>query len=152
MSRSRKRKHTNYYNQPKFSDVKKKATKPVISYSLSQEITKDKSPEVKRNTFGDIIYSMQYIGDEKYEYWIEYDECRRPISYKNSRGYSWNCKYNSKGNISSFWDYTGYQEDYKYYARNLVICTTSFGEKIKKRVIADNPITRNMFITSEDYI
>ena len=93
-----------------------------------------------------------WLQGEVDEYWIEYDECRRPISYKNSRGYSWNCKYNSKGNISSFWDYTGYQEDYKYYARNLVICTTSFGEKIKKRVISDNPITRNMFITSEDYI
>lgn len=150
MSRTRKRKHSKYY--PKNNKNKPRNQKPTFSYNLSQDITKDKTPEVKRNTFGDVVYSMQYIGDEKFEYWIEYDENRRAISYKDTRGHSWNCIYNGKGNISLYWDNSGYQEEYRYYARNLVICTTSFGEKIKKRVSNDKFITRDIFIQSDDYI
>lgn len=147
MSRTRKRRHNKYY--PK---NKSRNKKPTFSYNLSRDITKDKTPEVKRNTFGDVIYSMQYVGDEKFEYWVDYDENRRPISYKDTRGHSWNCTYNGKGNISLYWDNSGYQEEYRYYARNLVICTTSYGEKIKKKVNNDKFITRDVFIQSDDYI
>lgn len=156
MSRSRKRKSHTKYPKYKHSELKNKSymtPKPTISYSLSKEITKDKSPEIKRNQFGDVIYNMQYIGYERFEYWVEYDNCRRPISYRDTHGCSWNCKYNGKGNISSYWDYSGYQEDYRYYANKLVICTTSFGDKIKKKVISNGrPITRDLFISSDNYI
>lgn len=144
MSRSRKRKRNTINIQKK--------SKPTFSYNLSQDITKDRTPEVKRNVFGDVIYSMQYIGDEKFEYWVEYDKNRRPINYKDTRGRTWDCVYNGKGNISLYWDNSGYQEEYRYYARNLVICTTSFGEKIKKKVSNDKFITRDVFIQSDDYI
>lgn len=151
MSRSRKRKHTKYnYGSP--SNTRPSVPKPTISHSVSKDLTKDKSPKVERNTFGDVTYSMQYVGDEKFEYWITYDESRRPLSYKDTRGQSWNCKYNSKGNIANYWDYSGYQEDYRYYINNIVICTTSFGEKIKKRIKTDKFITRDTFILSDSYI
>lgn len=60
--------------------------------------------------------------------------------------------YNGKGNISLYWDNSGYQEEYRYYARNLIICTTSYGEKIKKKVVNEKFITRDIFIQSRDYI
>lgn len=161
MSRSHRKKNHNKYPKYKHSEIKKRnndnnfkpRTKP-LSYSLSKEITMDKTPEVKRNSFGDVIYSMQYIGYEKFEYNIEYDNLRRPLSYIDSRGCSWGCKYNNKGNISHYWDYTGYTEEYRYYANNLVICTTSFGDKIKKRIekFDGRFITRDIFISSDDYI
>lgn len=135
----------NHYNR----NIKTK--KPVISYSLSKDITKDKSPKVKKNTAGDIIYNMQYIGDEKFEYWLDYDEQRRPIKYKDTRGRIWNCIYNSKGNISYYWDNSGYQEIYKYYANELVICTNSFGDKVRKKVRRNKYITRNVFIAADYY-
>ena len=151
MSRTRKRRHSKYYH--KSNKNKSKNQKPTFSYNLSKDITKDKTPEIKRNTFGDVIYSMQYIGDEKFEYWVDYDENRRPISYKDTRGHTWNCMYNGKGNISLYWDNSGYQEEYRYYARNLVICTTSFGEKIKKKVSSTEKfITRDIFIQAYDYV
>lgn len=150
MGRNNKRKK---YYRSNFNHLNNRISKPTISHDLSKEITKDKSPIVKRNSFGDVIYNMQYIGDEKFEYWVEYDDNRRPLSYKDTRGCSWYCKYNGKGNICNYWDYSGYQEDYRYYANNLVICTTSFGEKIKKKVITNNKfITRDIFIFSDDYI
>lgn len=150
MSRSRKRKHNKYYNKTcRSKPINQKST---ISYSLSQDITKDKTPELKRNQFGDVIYSMQYNGDEKFEYWVDYDDNRRPLKYRDSRGYSWGCTYNGKGNLSCYFDNTGYREDYRYYARNLVICTSSFGDKIKKCVKSKNYITRDAFIMSDDYI
>ena len=138
MSRSRKR-------HSRQSFIKKK---PNISYKLSQDITRDKSPEIKRNINKDVIYNMVYIDDEKFEYWVEYDEKCRPIYYYNSRGYEWKCKYNNKGNISDYWDNTGYQEQYKYYMNNIVICTTSFGNKIKKIIDRNRIITRDVFINS----
>lgn len=156
MSRTRKKRSHPKYSSYKHSDLKKRANqftpKPTLSYSLSQEITQDKSPVVKRNSFGDVIYSMQYIGYEKFEYWIEYDEDRRPLSYIDTRGCSWKCKYNSKGNICDYWDYSGYQESYRYYKNNLVICTNSFGNKIKKKVITNKYVTRDLFISTDDYI
>lgn len=151
MSRTRKRKHNKYYPKSK-PKIQRTQQKPTFSYNLSQDITKDKTPEVRRNAFGEVTYSMQYIEDEKFEYWVEYDKDGRPINYKDTRGYMWNCVYNAKGNISLFWDNSGYQEEYRYYARNLVICTTSFGEKIKKKIVSNERfITRDLFIQSYDY-
>lgn len=151
MSRSR-RKKSQRYPKLKHSEIAKLPPKPpVLSNELSHEITKDKSPITKRNDNGDLIYSCQYIGYEKFEYNIDYDTSRRPIKYQDSRGASWECIYNGKGNICYYWDNTGYEESYKYYARNLVICTTSFGNKIKKKVVSNKFITREIFICSEDY-
>lgn len=121
---------------------------PPVSYNVSKDITKNKLPEIKRNTIGEVIYSSQYIGDEKFEYWVEYDEsgfC--PVRYHDSRGYEWKCKYNSKGNISDFWDNTGYQEAYLYYTGNTVVRIDSFGCKVKKRIDrTQRRITRTVFI------
>lgn len=137
MSRSRRR-HKSSFKK-----------KPVISYNVSKEITKDKSPETKRNSHGDIIYCKKYVGDEKFEYWIEYNDNHCPIYYHNTRGYEWRCRYNNKGNISDYWDNTGYEEQYKYYINNIIICTTSFGEKIKKVINrSERLITRDIFINS----
>lgn len=147
MSRSRRRRKKKGNFHPSSGQ------RQTLSYSLSQDITKDKSPEVKRNSHGDVIYSMKYIGDEKLEYWVDFDEKNRPTHYRDSRGNDWKCMYNSKGNISIYWDNTGYEEYYKYYANNLVICTTSFGEKIKKCIDRESRfITRDIFINSNDYI
>lgn len=144
MSRTKRRRH----NNKQYSSFK---PKPTFSYTLARDITKDKTPKIERNVFGDVTYSMQYIGDEKFEYWVSYNENRCPINYHDTRGRTWDCLYNKKGNISFYWDNSGYQEDYKYYAKNLVICTDSFGSKIKKKVPRDKPITRELFIQSCDY-
>lgn len=128
---------------------------PVLSHRLSIELTKDRSPILRKNKNGDITYSMQYVGDEKYEYWIVYDDSRRPIKYIDSRGYTWSCTYNSKGNISTYWDNSGYSEVYRYYANGLVICTNSYGVKTKKKITRDERlkfISRNSFIIANDYI
>ena len=125
-----------------------KSTAPV-SFKVSQDITKNKNPEVKRDTSGNIIYASQYIGDEKFEYWIEYNANKQPIHYQDSRGNEWNCKYNSKGNISNFWDNTGYDELYSYYKNDIVIRTNSFSESVKKIIDRERcKITRDVFINA----
>lgn len=122
---------------------------PPVSYRLSQELTKDKSPEVKRDTSGNVLYSSQYIGDEKFEYWVEYNDKHQPLHYHDSRGYEWKCKYTSKGHISDFWDNTGYEEKYCYYNGNTVIRTDCYGEKVKKVIDRTRVnITRDIFINS----
>ena len=120
-----------------------------VSYKVNKELTKNKMPESKRDQHGNIIYASQYVGDEKFEYWIDYNDDNQPIRYHDSRGSQWNCKYNSKGNISDFWDSSGYEEKYSYYKNNTVICTTSYGESIKKTIERTNMgITRDIFINS----
>lgn len=122
---------------------------PPVSYRVSQDITKNKAPEVKRNVRGDVIYASQYVGDEQFEYWVEYDSNGRPVWYHDSRGYEWRCKYNSKGNISNYWDNTGYEERYDYYINNIVIRTNVFGDKIKKVIDRDKfKITRDVFLNT----
>jgi YD repeat-containing protein len=133
-------------HQPKIAPVPKE---PPVSDHLSYEMTKDRSPVTKMNDIGQTIYSMQYVGDEKFEYWVEYDEQRRIIGYTNSRGYEWKCKYNSRGNISDFWDNEGYQEKYSYYKDGLVIMENSFGQKIKKHIARNKVfITREIFLNA----
>lgn len=135
-----------HYKKPKKKPLKKK---PPISYQLSKEITKSKLPEVKRDTCGNVLYSSQYIGDEKFEYWMDYNDDRQPVSYRDSRGNEWKCKYNSIGNISNFWDNTGYEEQYNYYKNNIVIRTDIYGGKIKKVIDREKyKITRDLFINS----
>jgi YD repeat-containing protein len=149
--RKKKAKHYKYYNlniQAHQTHQPKVLKDPPVSNKLSYEITKDKSPIVRYNAVGDIVYSMQYIGDEKFEYWLEYDNENRIIGYLNSRGEEWRCKYNSKGNISDFWDNTGYFEKYSYYKNGLIIREDSSGEKVKKHIVRTIPITREVFINS----
>ena len=143
MSRTykRRRKKRNYTNS-------KKSTAPV-SYKVSQDLTKDKSPEVKRDASSNIIYSSQYIGDEKFEYWVEYNSDKQPIHYHDSRGGEWWIKYNSKGNISNFWDNTGYEEVYNYYKNDVVISTDSYGIRIRKVIDRERcKITRDVFLNT----
>lgn len=148
MSRSRRKRKKNTYRSSSSGNRR------TLSYGLAQDITKDKSAEVKRDTHGNVIYNGIYVDDEKFEYWVDFDENNRPFQYRDSRGNSWKCMYNSMGNISVYWDNSGYEEYYKYYANNLVICTTSYGDKIKKRIErGSRPITRDVFInTPENYI
>ena len=122
----------------------------VLSKELSKEITKDKTPVVERNDNGDVIHGITYTGMNKFEYWVKYDDTK-PIRYTDNMGRSWGARYNSLGNISDYWDYTGYEEVYKYYANELVICTTSTGMKIKKHVkrIEGKPITRDVFVKTD---
>lgn len=141
MSRNRKKKKPN----PNFEQKQ-----PIVSYQVSKDITKNREPEIKRDSRGNVIYSSQYLGDDKFEYWVDYDVYNRPIKYTNSRGYEWSCLYNSKGNISKFWDNTGYEETYKYYANNLVICTDSFFNRTRKNIDKSRGyITREVFLMSE---
>lgn len=145
MSRSRRRKKK--YNHHSSNT----GNRQTLSYGLSQDITKDKSPEVRRNSHGDVVYSMKYVGDEKFEYWVDFDENNRPTRYNDSRGNSWRCMYNGIGNISEYWDSTGYEEHYRYYANNLIICTNSFGIKTKKRIDRSSRfITRDIFVNAEE--
>lgn len=149
--RRNRRKRTTVKNYDKYNNIHAvNRSAPVVSHNLSKDITKDRSPEVKKNRYGDIIYSMMYVEDEKFEYWVDYDEKRRPIKYKDSRGYTWSCIYNSKGNIHKYWDNSGYSEEYRYYANNLIICTNSIGNKIKKYINRNRYITRDVFILSKD--
>ena len=135
-----------HYKKPKKKPLKKK---PLISYQLSKEITKSKLPEVKRDTCGNVLYSSQYIGDEKFEYWIDYNDDRQPVSYRDSRGNEWKCKYNSNGNISNFWDNTGYEEVYNYYKNDVVISTDSYGIRIRKVIDRERcKITRDVFLNT----
>jgi hypothetical protein len=165
MGKTRNRKdHTRYggnnnkksnYNNHQYARVKQQRQPAVelkqapVSDSVMQDITKNRDPEIRRNRRGDIIYACTYIGDDKYEYWVEYDNSSRPLSFCDNRGYEWKCKYNSKGNISDYWDNTGYQEKYFYFANNLVIRKNSFGEEIKKHISRDKFITRETFIKTE---
>lgn len=131
------------------SSYRKKITNPV-SYKLSQDLTKNKAPEVKRDTAGNILYSCQYINDEKFEYWIDYNDNNQPLHYRDSRCGEWWVKYNSKGNISHFWDNTGYEEVYNYYKNDIVISTDSYGISIKKIIDRERCkfITREVFLNS----
>lgn len=126
----------------------KRSTAPV-SFKVSQELTKSKAPEVKRDASGNIIYSSQYIGDEKFEYTVEYNSDKQPVHYNDSRGGEWWIKYNSKGNISNFWDNTGYEEVYNYYKNDIVISTDSFGTSTKKIIDRERcKITRDVFLNT----
>lgn len=160
MSRHNKNKHSNQQPKTKKPVFKRPSYMPIlkpkliISDQLSREITKDKTPVIERDELGNITHGTIYIGDDKLDYYIDYID-RRPIRYRDTRGRSWWIKYNSLGNISMYWDYTGYTEEYRYYANELVICTTSFGNKIKKHIKREpnKYISRDVFInTPDDYI
>ena len=132
------------------SNKKSRSHNPPISFRVSQDLTKAKNPEVKRDPSGNVIYSSQYVGSEKFEYWIEYNENNQPAWYHDSRGYEWKCKYNSLKNISNFWDNTGYEERYDYYKNDIVIRTDIYGGKVKKVIDRSKVnITRDIFINSQ---
>ena len=141
-----------YKKRPQIKMLTEEERKSDLNYDLIMDIVRNRMPETRRNAFGDIIYSKQYIGDEVFEYWVTYDEFKRPVKYKDSRNHYWCCDYNTKGNIMYFEDNSGYNETYRYYAKNLVICNTNQGEKIKKRVVSKKFITRDIFVQSEDFV
>lgn len=151
----RRRDRSWYKNHRPSSQSKPSKPKPTVekeapvSDSVAEDITKRRDPELRRNQRGDIIYASRYVGDEKFEYWVEYDNCSRPIAYCDNRGYEWKCLYNSKGNISEYWDNRGYFEHYHYYKDNIIIREDSFGVKIKKRIPRDKFITRESFLKVE---
>ena len=143
-----KRSNLNNHQREKIRKTPELKQAPV-SDSVMVDITKNREPIVKRNPRGDVIYSAKYVGDEKFEYWVEYDTCARPLAYCDSRGYEWKCKYNTKGNISDFWDNRGYTERYCYYANNLIVREDSFGNKVKKHIPRDKFITRETFLKAQ---
>jgi hypothetical protein len=125
---------------------------PPVSYKTAKDITKHREPEVKLDSKGNVVYSSQYIGDEKFEYWVEYNLSGNPLYYHDSRGMWWKCKYNSNGNIAYYWDYSGYEETYNYYKGNVVICITSYGNKIKHIIDRSKYIiTRDLFMSLNVY-
>jgi hypothetical protein len=137
-----------YRKRNKSSEFKKKSITPV-SYKVSKDLTKNKSPEVKRDTSGNVIYASQYVGDEKFEYWIEYNSNKQPIHYHDTTGNEWWAKYNSKNNICNFWDTTGYEEVYNYYKNDIVIRVDSYGGSIKKIIDRERcKVTRDIFINT----
>ena len=146
MSRTYRRRN----KKKNYSNYNSKKSNAPVSYKVSKDLTKDKSPEVKRDASNNIIYSSQYIGDEKFEYWVEYNSDKQPIHYHDSRGGEWWIKYNSKGNISNFWDNTGYEEVYNYYRSDVVISTDSYGVQIKKVIDRERcKITRDVFLNTQ---
>ena len=132
------------------SNSAKKA--PIVSYKTAIDITKSKESEIKLDKNKNIVYSSKYIGDEKFEYWVEYNSNNNPTFYYDSRGMWWKCKYNSNGNISYYWDSTGYEEIYNYYKGNTVIRTDSYGNKTKC-IIDKNKytVTRDLFSFTSIY-
>ena len=137
-----------YRRRNKSSEFKKKSITPV-SYKVSKDLTKNKSPEVKRDTSGNVIYASQYIGDEKFEYWIEYNSNKQPIHYHDTRGNEWWVKKKKKNNICNFWDNTGYEEVYNYYKNDIVIRVDSYGGSIKKIIDRERcKVTRDIFINT----
>lgn len=141
MSRTYKKRH-----KKNKSGVKKA---PPVSYKIAKDLTKVKDPITKLDNNGNIIYSAIYVEDEKFESWIDYNTIGQPIHYHDSRGCEWWTSYNSKNNISDYWDNTGYQESYHYYVGNVVIRHDSFGCKEKKIIDRTKVnITREVFITT----
>lgn len=115
--------------------------------SIKNEITRDKTPVIEKDNNGNVTHKIIYTGESKQEYWIEYDS-NLPIHMYSISGYECWWKYNNVGNISDFWDNTGYQEKYKYYKNDIVICTNNYNENTKK-VINRNKykyITRELFM------
>lgn len=120
----------------------KEESKATKSFRYPNNITTNKD----RN--GNERYVSIPIGkNDKFEYWVQYNEDNQPIWYHDSRGYEWKCTYTRKKNIAEFWDNTGYSETYSYYKNDSVKCLNSFGEKISK-IIHKSMITRTDFITA----
>lgn len=104
---------------------------------------------VKKDMHGNEIYVSRTVGkNDKFEYWVQYNEDNLPIWYHDSRGYEWKCTYTRKKNIAEFWDNTGYSETYNYYKNNTVKCTNSLGNSIKK-IVDKTCITRVDFVMSK---
>lgn len=93
-----------------------------------------------------IIYKTPELKGRILEFWIEYNENGNETHFVRNDGFECWCMYNNKGNISSYWDVTGYNEKYTYYRGGVVYRETSLGFKEKFYYSERNvPLTRNYF-------